>query len=214
MAEAKRGRRRTRSSRSLTDVLGAISLEDPRLEGASIVRQESFKETKRKKSALDDWAEAEAELVTIEAELSSTRAAIVAMKSPGPEPELLDDMATASGGGELLAGRPASAVTAARKQLSALRRHHERCRSLLANPPVGTAVAPSPARAGVPRANTHRVAAGEAAQRRRRAELTRVEALVASIEAGAIDPEDLVGMGPTEEEMMVDIIPIAVPRKR
>jgi hypothetical protein len=190
-------------------VFGAASLE-PR-PSASIVRQESQNEAKRKKSALSDWADAEAELAAIERELSSTQAAIVAIKTSEPEPESeeleLDDMVTA--GGELLVGRPASAVTAARDQLSALRRHHERCRSLLANPPV----APSQP-ISKPLDAAQRVAAEEAAQRRRRAELTKVEALVASIEDGQLSPEDLVGMGPTEEEVMRDIIPIAVPRKR
>jgi hypothetical protein len=218
MVEQKRGRRRTRSTRSLTDLFGADSQGSrPTKASSSIVRQESFKEAKRKKSALDDWAEAEAELAAIERDLTSTRAAIEAMRSlrlgqepqpepqPQPEPETDSDL---TGGELLLTGRPASTVTAAREQLLALRRHHEWCRRLLAAP----LVAPSPARSTLPA--TQRVAADEVAQRRRRAELTRVEALVASIESGQVSPEDLVGVGPSEEDVMRDIIPIAVPRKR
>jgi chromosome segregation ATPase len=209
-----RGRRRTRSTRSLTDVFS--ELRPPSLAGgssssssssssprASLVRSESQKEAKRTRRALDDWAEAEAELAAIEAELRSTRGAIAMLSqaTPAPEPEPELEQSGANHQGEAVS----DAVTAAREQLSALRRHHERCRSLLAHPPT----APSPA-AGV---MEQRLAEEEAAQRRRRAELAKVAALVSSIEAGTIDPEDLVGAGPSEEEVMQDILSVAVPQK-
>jgi hypothetical protein len=213
-----RGRRRTRSTRSLTDVFS--ELRPPSLAGgssssssssssprASLVRSESQKEAKRTRRALDDWAEAEAELAAIEAELRSTRGAIAMLSqaTPAPEPEPELEQSGANHQGEAVS----DAVTAAREQLSALRRHHERCRSLLAHPPT----APSPGRAPTAGVMEQRLAEEEAAQRRRRAELAKVAALVSSIEAGTIDPEDLVGAGPSEEEVMQDILSVAVPQK-
>jgi hypothetical protein len=200
--EPRRGRRRTRSTRALTD---GVDLRSPR---AALVRQESQKEAKRTRRALDEWHAAQAELDAIEAELRSTRGAIAALQ-PGPEPEPEPEMEMDMPRDGLLTGRPAAAVTAAREQLVALRRHHERCRSLLANPPV----APSPGRASGSTPVAEVVAEEEEAQRKRRAQLTKVSRLVASIEGGQIDPEDLVGVGPTKEEMMRDILPVVVPRR-
>ena len=204
LAEPRRGRRRTRSTRSLTD---GINLRSPR---AALVRQESQKEAKRTRRAMDDWRAAQAELAAIEAELNTTRGAIAALQpEPEPEPEPQVEMQLEMHHDGLLSGRPAAAVTAAREQLVALRHHHECCRSMLAHPPV----APSPGRASGSPPVADLVAEEEAAQRKRRAQLTKVEALVASIENGQIDPEDLVGSGQTKEEMMRDILPVVIPRR-
>jgi DNA-binding protein H-NS len=204
LAEPRRGRRRTRSARSLTD--GVETLTSPR---AALVRQESQKEAKRTRRALDDWRAAQTELAAIEAELRSTRIAIAALQpelEPQPEPQPQPEPVHRG----LLTGKPAAAVTAARDELDTLRRHHELCLGMLMNPPV----APSPGRAnGGQRPVAELVAEEETAQRRRRAQLAKVEALVASIEAGQIDPEDLVGLGPSKEEVMRDILPVAVPRR-
>ena len=84
LAEPRRGRRRTRSARSLTD--GVETLTSPR---AALVRQESQKEAKRTRRALDDWRAAQTELAAIEAELRSTRIAIAALQPElEPQPEL------------------------------------------------------------------------------------------------------------------------------
>lgn len=177
------------------------------------VRQESHKETKRTRRALDDWHAAQTELAAIEAELRRTRNAIAALQpnlQPEPEPELQPEVQTLYHGDDnFLTGKPAAAVTAAREQLTSLRRH-EHCRSMLVNPPV----VPSPARgAAGPQPSTELVAKEEAAQRKRRAHLEKVEALVASIEAGQIDPEDLVGAGATKAEVLRDILPVVAPRR-